>query len=128
MYYVPRFSGNYFAWVTLVNSLQNIYMADITTLSEVSNSGVNEFDENDITISQNPIQDKLEIKMPAGKNIDFDIQIINTSGQRVYREENLSFFESGFKLIDVSFLKNGLYIVNLSNGKRIYTKKIIVLN
>ena len=128
MYYVPRFSGNYFAWVTLVNSIENIYMADITTLSEVSNSGVNEFDENDITISQNPIQDKLEIKMPAGKNIDFDIQIINTSGQRVYREENLSFFESGFKLIDVSFLKNGLYIVNLSNGKRIYTKKIIVLN
>jgi hypothetical protein len=128
MYYIPRFSGNYFAWVTLVNSSENIYMADITTLSEVSNSGVNDLDVSDINISQNPVRDKLEITMSSGYNCGYNIQIINTSGQVIYKEANLSFSNSGFTTVDMCDLPNGLYIVNLSNEERIYTKKIIVLN
>ncbi|TXB66746.1 T9SS type A sorting domain-containing protein [Vicingus serpentipes] len=72
---------------------------------------------NDINIYPNPTSSNLYFKA----NTPYTIDITDMYGKLIE-----SYTESTNKIIDVSFLKNGIYLFKFSNNKSSITKKIII--
>jgi hypothetical protein len=126
--HILRLSGNYVAWETYFNSITDIYMADITTLPELSFTGVNDLHSNDIQISQEPSTSKVNISMSNGNLNEYKFKVTNTLGQLVHLENNSGFSGSSSLTLDMSGLPVGIYIFNFSNGKNSVSKKILLTN
>lgn len=67
----------------------------------------------------NPAQDELFIV--SEEEEDLEIFIYNTSGQMVQHVE----LKAGSEMIDISMLKDGVYLINIKAEDEVFTKKII---
>ncbi len=76
----------------------------------------------DITIYPNPATDFLIINTASEQNVD--ISIYSMSGQRVYLSE--SCLISGEKIISISDIKPGVYIIKLQTQNTSINKRIII--
>ncbi|OYT11575.1 MAG: hypothetical protein B6I18_03560 [Bacteroidetes bacterium 4572_112] len=76
----------------------------------------------DITIYPNPATDFLIINTASEQNVD--ISIYSMSGQRVYLSE--SCLISGEKIISISDIKQGVYIIKLQTQNTSINKRIII--
>jgi hypothetical protein len=129
MQYIPRLSGNYLTWMHFGSNpyTANIYQADITTLPEVSSSGIYEINASDIILYQDPQNNNISISLSSGNLKDTDVQILNTSGQVVHTETNRSFTAGTKVSIDLGHLPGGLYLLNLLSSGKCITKKFILI-
>lgn len=88
------------------------------SLSTSSNTGNIQF-----TLYPNPVTDYLNIKFGNEmKDRIFDINIINSNGQKVFSESK--FLRENY-IINVSNLTDGIYYLNLKIGKESISKKFI---
>jgi hypothetical protein len=93
----------------------------------VSNAvGLNEQSSalNKIQVYPNPASDKIVISTGIDQNVSINVKIYNLIGQQIAEYKNLSLNNSAD--VQVSGLPNGLYMVELSDGKIKTTKKVIV--
>jgi len=92
----------------------------LVRLGELANiEPILEVDPKELSLYPNPASEKLNILTDAEG--DLDISIYNISGQMVY---NGTLVE-GTKSIDISYLKNGLYVVSIKVGGETFTNKLI---
>jgi Secretion system C-terminal sorting domain len=78
--------------------------------------------DSQITISPNPTHDKITVN---SHETDINaIEIYNVLGERIYSNSNLN--GGGLNEIIVSNLGQGIYIVKIYDGTKVYCKKIIV--
>lgn len=76
-------------------------------------------DEEDLSLYPNPASETLNILTDVEG--DMAISIYNISGQLVYN----GMLMEGTKSIDISYLKKGLYVVNIKVGGETFTNKLI---
>ncbi|MCF8378337.1 MAG: T9SS type A sorting domain-containing protein [Bacteroidales bacterium] len=74
----------------------------------------------------NPNEGKFTLEFTTKDKNDTHIQIFNTSGEKVYREK-IKNFEGKYKgEIDISQEKAGTYFLQITQGKKVSTRKIIL--
>jgi poly(beta-D-mannuronate) lyase len=78
--------------------------------------------ENDIVIYPNPAKDMLYIKN-VSQNVEV-IKLYSIEGRKIL-ERNLS-SSNAFKELNVSSLKNGIYIISIEDGKNTISRKIVI--
>jgi hypothetical protein len=127
---IPKFSGNYLAWISYGNNpyTSDIFQADITTLTEVSSSGIYEINASDIILYRDPQNNNISISLSSGNLKDTDIQILNTSGHVVCTETGKSFTAGSKVSIDLGHLPAGLYLLNILSSGKCITKKFLLTN
>ena len=100
----------------------------------IVSGGVVSFDESassqnvtfkDLKVYPNPVNDVLNISGDIAEIENAKVAVFDMLGKKVY--ENASLFNfSGDASIDVSYFNSGVYIVEISNGNKVETKKIVV--
>ncbi len=102
--------------LSYTNSIIEFDLCEIT--------GIEKPQIDDCKIYPNPVTNELQILFPHRVINDIEIKIINFLGQTIYmKKENYNGNEFQ-KLIDLSFLSNGIYLISIAiDGKQI-TRKI----
>ncbi len=90
-------------------------------------SSINEnFDNEFADIYPNPVNDRVNIEMNINESSDISVQIVDGLGQLV-GQHNFGQRQGYTKLeYDVTHLPNGMYIVHMSIGEKLVSKKITV--
>lgn len=73
-----------------------------------------------VTVFPNPFKNELFVNIPSEKIALYGCKIVSILGQTIYKEEALS-----SKKIDFSFLKNGVYILQISKNNAVKNIKLI---
>ncbi len=73
----------------------------------------------------NPANEVIQISIPLEGREDFFFWITDVYGKRVVEKKQL---QPGNNLITLGNLKNGFYLVTLSDNQRFFTEKIAILN
>ena len=83
--------------------------------------GIEEKQLSKIMVYPNPANQKIYFKH---NRLDYfeEISILNLVGQKVINESQISVMNG----IDVSYLKNGIYILQIKSGKQILSEKFII--
>lgn len=81
---------------------------------------------NYFSIYPNPTKSNFEILTSASMN-DVELLITNSIGELVYEEKKIK-VNYGKAIVDVSYLKNGIYFLTIHSGISTETKKIIINN
>jgi photosystem II stability/assembly factor-like uncharacterized protein len=79
-----------------------------------------------LNIYPNPVKDKLYIQLADKKSLDISITITDLLGKTVFNKTFGLETQYQTEAIDVSSLKEGIYMLRLSDGTSIYTRKIII--
>jgi N-acetylmuramoyl-L-alanine amidase len=86
-------------------------------------SATNDLEEQyDIQISPNPAHSVIQLNLSSQRTGKLSIQIVNTLGQMVY-SENTTIGEQS--IIDVSGWSNGVYFLNVNDGRGMVSRKIV---
>lgn len=86
---------------------------------------VNEFDDSSFSIYPNPNNGTFTIKMNAPNSDKINVSVYDMRGREVYKnrfEANAQFENS----IDLGAVNAGVYLININDGLRTITKKIVV--
>ncbi len=75
-------------------------------------------------IYPNPAKNYIQIELDGNHTGDFTIQLINAAGQLIYNKY-AGHIGQGYRL-DLAKVPQGIYLLQLSNGSKIGTKKIII--
>ncbi len=78
----------------------------------------------DILLLPNPVTDQLQIVIHDVLNGQFSMKIKDLGGQEVYGKTSLM---NGINIISLGNLKNGFYLVTISDQEYFLTKKIVVI-
>jgi hypothetical protein len=78
-----------------------------------------------ISLAPNPAMDAVELVIDLDKTTDLSVKIFNTVGQQVLTEKIAQILRGPFPL-DVSSLKSGIYIVEISDGTAKTRKKLVI--
>jgi len=79
-----------------------------------------------LTIYPNPAENTVYIAIKEKQTLSLHLTITDLMGKTV-AEKNITFDSGNInRSIDVSSLRNGIYMVRLSDNERIYTKKLII--
>lgn len=111
----------YFEWDdTWENSAFSFLLTfDATTGVTADNLGQH------IVLSPNPATDILNLDMNFEKTSDLNVQIFNSMGQTVFSKKMPNILR-GVETLDLSRLKTGVYIVEISDGNIRTNKKLII--
>ncbi|MEZ5044949.1 MAG: S8/S53 family peptidase [Saprospiraceae bacterium] len=97
----------------------------ISEVLDLLGTAVENLDENpntDIQIYPNPVQDMVYIQSSQAFQSDVQVRITNAVGQLVYQgKEGKGYFMA----LDMSNFTPGIYILGLSIGDQVFTKKLI---
>jgi len=104
----------------MASATNNCVPIDGTSINESSN----EFD-NAINIYPNPSTGLLNLKINLNEASDISIEVYNTVGARV-NSYSIANATNVVKEIDLSHLNSGVYLVKLSDGTNISTKKVTI--
>ncbi len=88
----------------------NAVMCSVTSTDEIN------LNKKTISIFPNPASTDININAPSGES--FQIEIRNSFGQTILKDQNKN-------RIDISNLKNGLYLISVIQGQHGYTHKIM---
>ncbi|MEC3905968.1 S8 family serine peptidase [Tamlana sp. 2201CG12-4] len=82
--------------------------------------------DDNIVIFPNPSSSYVFVNLNSltndNKEFDFQIRLLDVNGRVVFEDKTNRIFEQ----IDTSVFKNGFYVLTLSNGKEVVTKKLII--
>lgn len=79
-----------------------------------------------ISISPNPSNGKIEMTSSIFKTGNTDILIFSTDGKVLLQKNENSRCETSF--LDLTLLQNGIYILQLQNGKHFINEKLVIAN
>jgi hypothetical protein len=113
-------TGKYLA-VSANNQLHNEVELDNFILEDLS-VGINEVDEDFVSLYPNPIAEKLFYTFNKGSGQISQIKIFNNCGALVYSGR----LERSQSFIDVSKFNSGIYFVLVESADRIFTRRIII--
>lgn len=82
------------------------------------------FDQDAFTLYPNPATNCIHIDFNADIPGDVDVEMVNASGQVVYRNLESS---RNFRSIDAANLANGIYFVSFRAAKQTFTKKVMIM-
>jgi hypothetical protein len=89
--------------------------------------GIDESDLNDaISLMPNPVSDQLTIQFNNFSGDQINVEMTNVQGQVVYSNQFVDISSKGSRLIDVSSLNRGMYIVKFTTENEVIAKQIIV--
>lgn len=83
--------------------------------------------EQDLTITPNPTTGKITIELDIGKTMDASLVVLNIMGQRIHKEQLEISQQKLVKELDLGKLPNGTYLVQITNGNKSVTKRLIYL-
>lgn len=124
-------AGNY---ANTMNSLHTVRLTvvsgtpDINYFNRVENSNLSalnslEFNENDISIYPNPVQNNLNICLNNNTGKNLELTLFDLSGKIQMRKTICAGNPSNFQM-NVSQLNPGLYLLKITSEKQTLTKKI----
>jgi pimeloyl-ACP methyl ester carboxylesterase len=113
--------GNAAAWNTFNDSL--VISPRITHQISCPTTGVNEIENNTVSVWPNPINNEINISFNADGA--YSIEIADITGKVIMMENKSSATGTITEQIDVSELSNGIYIVELKSSDLSIYKKII---
>jgi hypothetical protein len=89
--------------------------------------GFNEINTSEVSIYPNPVSSQLNINMDIENNSNVKVEMYDILGKIVYSQE-FNNLQSGNQTIPVQTnqLKNGVYIVSVNNGQKVYKQEIII--
>jgi hypothetical protein len=76
-----------------------------------------------LIIGKNPVNDKLQFKVPGSNVYKFTVSISDLSGKQLYRQEHAACADFS---IDISALCSGMYLLSASDAKNMYNQKFVV--
>jgi hypothetical protein len=104
-----------------------IYDKSVSNIAD-NETGINEITDNgNFDIYPNPSKGTFRLNFYVEKPENIIIQVINDLGQNVYKQEHKKFKGNYNKEINISSLKNGIYMLNIKVGENTYTKSISVV-
>ena len=111
-----------------LNNAQSINPSRFQIEFQMSTLGNEELSFNDaVSIFPNPVNgDLLNIYLGIVTDGKVEVTLFNTLGQKVIAREFDSISNSVITLDNLSSLTNGLYLLNVSNGKNTVVKKVIL--
>ena len=110
-------------------SSTNFFVDDISVISCPLSTGIQSLNpEPSISISPNPVKDKLNISFRNLPVTPTKIDITNLMGQSVYNHtlSIANMAQDDFFIPVAGLLEEGIYLVILTSGQRIFTQKLIV--
>ena len=96
-------------------------IAPILEVTYTTTLGLEDNSLSQVSIYPNPVTDKLQIRIPAGVEIN-RIRLFNLLGQQVFETQANSTVNQE---VDLSVLQAGVYMVELSDGDNTVVKRII---
>jgi hypothetical protein len=123
---LSQFNDNFLVDISNgINGLLSDQSIQINSTSLLSNK---EFEVNELGIYPNPSEDgKINIQISTASNDDVNINIYDLLGRKVFDEiyENSNIFKKELK---VDKFSNGIYLIEIQQGGKKTTKKIIIKN
>ena len=92
---------------------------------EFANSVVDEKLNQAITLAPNPASDAVELIVDLDKTSDLSVKIFNTIGQQISTQKITNILRDPFGL-NISGLKSGIYVVEVSDGVAKTRKKLVI--
>jgi hypothetical protein len=93
--------------------VDNLYFSGTSGIDE-------ENSKNDIRVYPNPVKNYLNIDLRSKTGQESEIEILDMTGRSVL-SETINYFDK----IDLSSLENGIYILQVKNKDKVFSKKII---
>lgn len=117
----------YFWRVRAINGLDSSGWSSVWSLTTLPPVGIGEPGlAGKVNIFPNPLKDNLFIQLADHNSLSFNLTVTDLLGKTVVNQDIIleSFKET--KKIDVSGLKDGIYMLRISDGENIYTRKVII--
>ncbi|MGZ4033518.1 MAG: T9SS type A sorting domain-containing protein [Bacteroidia bacterium] len=119
-------SGGNLASITVmqerIDSIKQKFVAGITACGCSTSTGINNLTmDNSISIYPNPASENITINFTSSSKNN-SLKIYDVTGRLV---KNISNVKSGESSINISDLKNGLYLLNLQEGNNYLTKRFV---
>ena len=110
------------------DSTNNLLGANIIWYNEYRNGvSVNEVDYNGkVAAYPNPANDILNVELLYTKVADVKIELVDLVGKSVISEGFPSFSQHGAFQLSTTSIKNGIYILKVTNGDAVSTRKVTI--
>ena len=92
---------------------------------EFANSVADEKLNQAVSLAPNPASDAVELIVDLDKTSDLNVKILNTVGQQISVQKITNILRGPFKL-NISDLKSGIYVVEVSDGVAKTRKKLVI--
>ena len=104
------------------------YGDDYPACAAIDHTNVNDLTALDklITIYPNPASNQLFLDCTLPQSSDIIVTIANVLGQDILRKEFKKVNQIDNLVLDINTLKDGIYLVKVSNGSKSFTQKVIV--
>ncbi len=90
-------------------------------------SGINNVDvENNIALYPNPCKGKLILQIQYANTADAKLKVMDILGQSVFEKEMSISSGINKEEINLSSLKEGIYLIRLQEGNKTYTRKLVI--
>lgn len=86
-------------------------------------SGVNTLAKENVKLYPNPASSNVTIEIPSLNNEKYSVVIMDAMGRVVFEEKSIA---DNKKVIETSFLNNGLYFVKIYNGNDSRVEKLLI--
>ncbi len=111
----------YFEWD---DSWENVPFSFLFTFDAANGVAEEQFSQR-VLMSPNPASDLLNIEMNFDKMTNINVRIFNNIGQSVLTQKMPQILRGG-QTLDLSPLKSGLYIVEITDGQTRINKKLVI--
>ena len=116
-------NGPYYVCLTTMNECDTIEICKTWG----SSVGINESDLSDaISLIPNPVSDRLTVQFNNFSGDQINVEMTNVQGQVVYSDQFVNINGNGNRVINVSSLNKGMYIVKFTTENEVIAKQIIV--
>ncbi|MFK7774480.1 MAG: T9SS type A sorting domain-containing protein [Saprospiraceae bacterium] len=108
--------------------IQEIVTYDYCCNSELNVEMSDEIMENDFSVFPNPTDGITQLKFQSGERSDLKISLTDVAGHQLLQSEVKDF--NGFynEVLDLTDYAAGLYFVQIMQGERVWTEKIVLQN
>ena len=116
-------NGPHYVCMTTYNECDTVEICHVWT----GTVGINEGTLSDaISLIPNPVSDRLTIQFNNFSGDQINVEMTNVQGQVVYSDQFVNINGNGNRVINVSSLNKGMYIVKFTTENEVIAKQIIV--
>ncbi|MEM1323342.1 MAG: T9SS type A sorting domain-containing protein [Bacteroidota bacterium] len=100
------------------------YFVDEVVVEEATMTSTTKIEEEQLVIAPNPASSVLNLRLEASQEKEVSYQLINIQGQ-IVASGDLGIF-TGQQELDISYLANGMYFIQIESGNQLITRKFSV--
>ena len=120
--YTPLKNGIYFVEVTSASGC--VIRTPEFTVTSVKNANASGIDLKAYPV---PTQSEVTISFEVAQNAQVKVQVSNLLGQVVYKDDKAGFIGFYTQKVNLSSYSAGIYVLKVSVGSKVYTRKITVV-